>query len=158
MIAQFSARFREPFGGILALTVQEDVMTPATTFGLRRELRSSFDEALPKVADALKSEGFGVLTEIDVRDTLKKKLGVDFRRYRILGACNPPFAHEALQAEIEAGLSMPCNVVVYESDAGKAVVTAVDPTKTVAAMGNPKLTALAESLRQKLLRVLERLE
>jgi uncharacterized protein (DUF302 family) len=87
-------------------------MTTMTTFGLRRELRSSFDEALPKVTEALKSEGFGVLTEIDVRDTLKKKLGVDFRRYRILGACNPPFAHEALQAEIEAGLSMPCNVVV----------------------------------------------
>lgn len=133
-------------------------MKTVESHGLRRELQSSFDEALARVAEALKGEGFGVLTEIDVRETLKKKLGVDFRRYRILGACNPPFAHEALQAEIEAGLSMPCNVVVYESDAGKTVVIAVDPTKTVAAMGNPKLTSLAETLRQKLVRVLERVE
>jgi uncharacterized protein (DUF302 family) len=133
-------------------------METASSLGLRRELKSTFDEALVKLPEALKSEGFGVLTEIDVRETLQKKLGVDFRRYRILGACNPPFAHEALQAEIEAGLSMPCNVVVYESDTGKAVVTAVDPTKTVAATGNPKLEALAKTLRQKLERVLELLE
>jgi uncharacterized protein (DUF302 family) len=132
-------------------------MSTATTLGLRREVSSTFDETLEKVTEALKTEGFGVLTEIDVRDTLKKKLGVDFRRYRILGACNPPFAHEALQAELEAGLSMPCNVIVYEGDEGKTVVTAVDPTKTVAAAGNPKLSALAESLRQKLERVLARL-
>ena len=132
-------------------------MRTANTLGLRRELNSTFDEALVNVTEALKTEGFGVLTEIDVRETLKKKLGVEFRRYRILGACNPPFAHEALQAELEAGLSMPCNVVVYESDAGKTVVVAVDPTKTVAAAENPKLSALAETLRQKLERVLERL-
>jgi len=132
-------------------------MRTANTLGLRRELNSTFDEALVNVTEALKTEGFGVLTEIDVRETLKKKLGVEFRRYRILGACNPPFAHEALQAELEAGLSMPCNVVVYESDPGKIVVAAVDPTKTVAAAENPKLSALAETLRQKLERVLERL-
>jgi len=132
-------------------------MNTANTLGLRRELSSTYDETLANVAEILKSEGFGVLTEIDVRDTLKKKLGVDFRRYRILGACNPPFAHEALQADLEAGLSMPCNVVVYESDAGKTVVVAVDPAKTVAAAGNPKLSALAETLRQKLARVIERL-
>lgn len=133
-------------------------MKTMESLGLRRELQSSFEDALARVGEALKSEGFGILTEIDVRETLKKKLGVDFRRYRILGACNPPFAHQALQAEIEAGLSMPCNVVVYESDAGKAVVTVVDPTKTVAAMGNPKLTSLAETLREKLARVIERVE
>jgi uncharacterized protein (DUF302 family) len=133
-------------------------MKTVSSLGLRRELLSTFDEALVELPEALKSEGFGVLTEIDVRDTLKKKLGVDFRRYRILGACNPPFAHEALQAEIEAGLSMPCNIVVYESDTGKAVVTAIDPTKTVAATGNPKLEALAEALRKKLARVLEQLQ
>lgn len=132
-------------------------MNAANTLGLRREVGSTFDETLVNVTEALKTEGFGVLTEIDVRDTLKKKLGVDFRRYRILGACNPPFAHEALLAELEAGLSMPCNVVVYEGDGGRTVVTAVDPTKTVAAAGNPKLSALAESLRQKLERVLERI-
>ena len=132
-------------------------MRTANTLGLRRELNSNFEEGLLNVTEALKSEGFGVLTEIDVRETLKKKLGVEFRRYRILGACNPPFAHEALQAELEAGLSMPCNVVVYESDAGKTVVVAVDPTKTVAAAENPKLSALAETLRHKLERALERL-
>jgi uncharacterized protein (DUF302 family) len=133
-------------------------MSTVTTLGLRREVSSTFDETLVKVTEALKNEGFGVLTEIDVRDTLKKKLGVDFRRYRILGACNPPFAHEALQAELEAGLSMPCNVLVYEGDGGRTVVTAVDPTKTVAAAGNPKLSELAEALRRKLERVLETLQ
>jgi uncharacterized protein (DUF302 family) len=133
-------------------------MSTVTTLGLRREVSSTFDETLVKVTEALKNEGFGVLTEIDVRDTLKKKLGVDFRRYRILGACNPPFAHEALQAELEAGLSMPCNVLVYEGDGGRTVVTAVDPTKTVAAAGNPKLSELAEALRRKLERVLATLQ
>ena len=129
----------------------------AATSGLKRELGSPFDETIASVTEALKGEGFGVLTEIDVRETLKKKLGVDFRRYRILGACNPPFAHEALQTELDAGLSMPCNVVVYEGDSGKTVVAAIDPTKTVAAAGNPELTALAETLKQKLARVLDRL-
>jgi uncharacterized protein (DUF302 family) len=128
-----------------------------TVGGLKRELASPFDETLVRVSEALKSEGFGVLTEIDVKDTLKKKLGVDFRRYRILGACNPPFAHEALQADLEAGLSMPCNVVVYQGDAGRTVVAAIDPTKTVAAAGNPKLNALAETLRKKLEKVIESL-
>jgi uncharacterized protein (DUF302 family) len=129
-----------------------------TTFGIRRALRATYDEALTRVPEALKSEGFGVLTEIDVQSTLKQKLGVDFRRYRILGACNPPLAHEALQAEIEVGLMLPCNVVVYEGDDGKAVVLAIDPTKTMAATGNPKLTDLAETVKQKLTRAVARLE
>ena len=129
-----------------------------TTFGIRKELRTTYDEALLHVPEALKSEGFGVLTEIDVQSTLKQKLGVDFRRYKILGACNPPLAHEALQAELEIGLMLPCNVVVYEDDDQRAVVLAIDPTKTLAATDNPKLAALAESVKDKLTRALARLE
>ena len=129
-----------------------------TTFGMTKMLRASYDQALARVPEALKAEGFGVLTEIDVQSTLKQKLGVDFRRYKILGACNPPRAHEALQADLEIGLMLPCNVVVYEGDDGKAVVLAIDPTKTLATTGNPKLEELAEAVKQKLTRALERLE
>ena len=129
-----------------------------TTFGIRKALRATYDEALARVPEALKAEGFGVLTEIDVQSTLKQKLGVDFRRYKILGACNPPLAHEALQAELEIGLMLPCNVVVYEGDDGKAVVLAIDPTKTLATMGNPKLEELAEAVKEKLTRAMEKLE
>jgi uncharacterized protein (DUF302 family) len=128
-----------------------------TAFGIRKELHMTYDEALARVPEALKSEGFGVLTEIDVQSTLKAKLGVDFRRYKILGACNPPLAHQALQAELDAGVMLPCNVVVYEDDARRAVVVAIDPTKTVAAAGNPKLVELAEVVKQKLSSALEKL-
>jgi len=129
-----------------------------TTFGIRKDLRARYDEALARVPEALKSEGFGVLTEIDVQSTLKAKLGVDFRRYKILGACNPPLAHQALQAELEVGLMLPCNVVVYEGDDGRAVVLAIDPTTTVAASGNAKLVEVAEVVKQKLTRALGKLE
>jgi uncharacterized protein (DUF302 family) len=129
-----------------------------TGAGIHRPLRASFDEAIVRVPEALKSEGFGVLTEIDVQSTLKQKLGVDFRRYRILGACSPAFAHQALSAELHAGLMMPCNVVVYEDDDGRATVLAVDPTQTVAAAGSAKLTSLAGELKQKLTRALDTLE
>jgi len=127
-------------------------------FGIRKSLRATYDEALARVPEALKSEGFGVLTEIDIQSTLKQKLGVDFRRYKILGACNPPFAHEALETDLAAGLLLPCNVVVYEGDDRRAVVMAVDPTQTVAATGNPKLGELAEAVKEKLTRALSRLE
>jgi uncharacterized protein (DUF302 family) len=128
-----------------------------TTFGIRRPLRATYDDALALVPEALKSEGFGVLTEIDVQGTLKQKLGVDFRRYKILGACNPPLAHAALQAELEIGIMLPCNVVVYEGDDGKAVVLAMDPTKTMAGAGNPTLVELAATVKEKLTRALARL-
>ncbi len=127
-----------------------------TTFSKRRVLSASFDAVLAKLPEALKTEGFGVLTEIDVQETLKKKLNVDFRRYKILGACNPPFAHKALEAELEIGLMMPCNVIVYDSGDGKTVVAAIDPMQTVAA-GNPKLEPLAKEVGQRLDRVIERL-
>jgi uncharacterized protein (DUF302 family) len=127
-------------------------------FGIRKPLRATYDEALARVPEALKSEGFGVLTEIDIQGTLKQKLGVDFRRYEILGACNPPFAHEALQEDLAAGLLLPCNVVVYEGEDKRAVVLAVDPTQTVAATGNPNLAKLAERVKEKLARAIARLE
>jgi uncharacterized protein (DUF302 family) len=126
--------------------------------GLTKVLRSGFEDALLRVPEALKTEGFGVLTEIDVTDTLKKKLNVDFRRYRILGACNPALAHQALQADLEVGLMLPCNVIVYEADDGQAVVTAVDPTQTAAAQENLQVRRVAEVVRAKLGRVLARLE
>jgi uncharacterized protein (DUF302 family) len=130
---------------------------PAAGFGIRRVLRRGFDETLAQVPAALQAEGFGVLTEIDVRDTLKKKLGVEFRRYRILGACNPPLAHQALEAELEVGLMLPCNVIVYDELDGRTVVCAIDPMQTVAARGTPALAAVAASVREKLQRALDRL-
>jgi uncharacterized protein (DUF302 family) len=129
-----------------------------TGFGMRKKLHATYDEALSRVPEALESEGFGVLTEIDIRSTFEKKLGVDFRRYKILGACNPPFAHAALQADVEIGLMLPCNVVIYEDDDLRAVVLTVDPTKTMAGAGNPKLVELAEAVKEKLSRALAKLE
>jgi uncharacterized protein (DUF302 family) len=127
-------------------------------FGIGKPLRATYDEAVARVPEALKAEGFGVLTEIDIQGTLKQKLGVDFRRYKILGACNPPFAHEALQEDLAAGLLLPCNVVLYEGDDQRAVIMAVDPTQTVAATGNPNLAKLAKSVKEKLARAIARLE
>ncbi len=124
-------------------------------FGIRKRTRSSYEEVLEKLPELLKAEGFGVLTQIDVKETLKQKLGVDFRRYKILGACNPPLAHRALQAELEVGVMLPCNVIVYEGDDGKAVVTAIDPVQTVAA-ANDKLAPIAREVRERLARVLEK--
>jgi uncharacterized protein (DUF302 family) len=126
-------------------------MTP----GIRKVLTTGYDEVLAKLPAALKTEGFGVLTEIDVRDTLRAKLGVEFRRYKILGACNPPLAHRALEAELGAGVMLPCNVVVYE-DGDRTVVTAVDPMETFAAH-DEGLRPIAEQVRLKLTRVLDQL-
>ncbi len=132
--------------------------TAMQSFGMTRVLQMGFDEALARIPEALKTEGFGVLTEIDVKDTMRKKLDVDFRRYRILGACNPPLAHQALSANLEVGLMLPCNVIVYEDDAGKTVVKAVDPMNTMAAQGDARLREVAAAVRDKLAKVLERIE
>lgn len=126
-----------------------------TTFGIHKALPLDFDDAIARVTAALETEGFGVLTEIDVRRTLQQKLGVELRRYTILGACNPPFAYQALQTDLEAGLMMPCNVVVYEADGGGVNVVAVDPTKTAQASGNPRLVELAGAVKDKLVRALD---
>jgi uncharacterized protein (DUF302 family) len=125
--------------------------------GLRTTVKGPFDSALATVIASLKEEGFGILTEIDLRDTLKKKLDVDFRRYRILGACNPPLAHRALQAELEIGVMLPCNVIVYEADDGAIRVTAIDPMQTIASQGPPALAQIASEVHDKLARVIGRL-
>ncbi|HKM94530.1 MAG TPA: DUF302 domain-containing protein [Prolixibacteraceae bacterium] len=114
-----------------------------------------FDEAIEKVTEELKKEGFGVLTEIDVQATLKKKLDVDFKKYQILGACNPPFAHKALKAENKIGAMLPCNVIVQELDDGKTEVAAVDPMASMLAVENDKLGEIANEIRAKLEKVIE---
>jgi len=112
-----------------------------------------FDDAIVRVTEELKKEGFGVLTDIDVRATMKKKLDVDFRNYRILGACNPSFAHQALLAEDKIGTMLPCNVIVQELAAGVVEVAAIDPVASMAAVDNPQLGAVGMEVRAKLERV-----
>lgn len=114
-----------------------------------------FDAAITRVTEALKQEGFGVLTEIDVRATLKKKLDVDFRNYRILGACNPPFAHQALLAEDKIGTMLPCNVIVQELAPGTVEIAAIDPVASMSAVENPGLAEIGMQVRAKLQRVVE---
>lgn len=125
------------------------------THGMQKTLALDYDATLARLPDALKSEGFGVLTEVDVQSTLRAKLGLEFRRYKILGACNPALAHQALSADLGAGIMMPCNVTVYE-DGPRTVVTAIDPMETFAAT-DPALRPIAEQVRSKLARVLDRL-
>ena len=127
------------------------------TYHFTRASHLTFDETLAKVTEELKKEGFGILTEIDVQATLKKKLDVDFRKYRILGACNPPFAYAALQAEDKIGTMLPCNVIVQEKGDGVVEVSAVDPVASMMAIKNPKLEAVAQEVRARLRRVIERL-
>jgi uncharacterized protein (DUF302 family) len=116
-------------------------------------LHESFDEAVTKVTEALKKEGFGILTDIDVQATLKKKLNVDFRKYRILGACNPPFAFQALQAEDKIGTMLPCNVIVQEHAQANVEVAAIDPVASMQAIENHQLKEIAEQVQSKLKKV-----
>ena len=128
-------------------------------YGFGKELETTdFDAAKQQVVEALKKEGFGVLTEIDVKATLKNKLDVDFRPYAILGACNPPLAHKALQAESDVGLLLPCNVVVQKASNGKIRVSAIDPMGMLAVTGNHDLDDMAAQVDAKLRRVIESLE
>jgi uncharacterized protein (DUF302 family) len=120
-------------------------------------LNTTFDEAVNRVTEELKNEGFGVLTEVDVKATLKKKLDVDFRNYRILGACNPPFAYRALEAEDKIGLMLPCNVIVQEKEGGEVEVSTIDPIASMRAIDNPALRSVAEEVREKLKRVIDNL-
>jgi len=122
-----------------------------------KTLKITFDEAVAKVTEELKKGGFGVLTEIDVKETLKKKLNVDFRKYKILGACNPPYAYKALQAEDKIGLMLPCNVIVQELPGGKVEVAAIDPVASMSAIDNPKLRDVGEQVRAKLKAVIDNL-
>jgi len=127
------------------------------SFYIAKTVHMPFDAAVDKVTAALKEEGFGVLTDIDVRDTLKTKLGVEWRPYRILGACNPPLAHRALQAEGKIGTMLPCNVIIQELGQGEVEVAAVDPAASMERIGNADLTELARTVRGKLQAVLARL-
>ena len=120
-------------------------------------LNVSFDEAISRVTEELKKEGFGILTDIDVKETLKKKLNMDFQKYRILGACNPPFAYKSLQVEDKIGLMLPCNVVVQQISEGKIEVAAIDPVASMQAIDNPKLRDVAEQVRGKLKSVINSL-
>ena len=127
-----------------------------SNYGYTKNLgRTEFEEALSKVTDALRKEGFGVLTEIDVKDTLKKKLDVDFRKYKILGACNPPLAFRALSSELMIGLLLPCNVVVFEDDDGSITVSAVKPSEMFRIVDNADLAGIAGEVDAKLRRVLD---
>jgi uncharacterized protein (DUF302 family) len=122
-----------------------------------KTLQMPFDEAITHVTEELKKDGFGVLTEIDVRSTLKKKLDVDFRNYRILGTCNPPFAHRALLAEDKIGTMLPCNVIVQEIGEGSVEVAAIDPIASMQAIDNPGLGEIAQQVQAMLKQVVERL-
>lgn len=126
------------------------------SYGFSKQVSLSYDKAVEKVTEELKKEGFGVLTTIDVRDTLKKKLDVDFCRYVILGACNPPFAYKALQAEEQIGLLLPCNVIVYEKE-GKTIVGVFDPMSMTKMVENEALKSIAEDVATRLQRVLNSL-
>lgn len=122
-----------------------------------KTLDTTFEDAIEKTTEALKEEGFGVLTEIDIKATLKKKLDVDFRKYQILGACNPPLAHKALTAEDQIGLMLPCNVIVQEHENGAVEVSAVDPVASMQAIENDELGEVAQKVRDLLKKVIDSL-
>ncbi|MFA5403522.1 MAG: DUF302 domain-containing protein [Ignavibacteria bacterium] len=123
-------------------------------YGITKTIELSYEEAIEKVTEELKKEGFGVLTTIDVKETLKKKLDVDFQKYIILGACNPPLAYEALKAEEQIGLLLPCNFIIYEKD-GKTVVSAFNPATISVISNNEKLNEMSVKLNEKIYKVID---
>lgn len=127
------------------------------SYHFSKKLNLSFEEVIARVTEELKKEGFGILTQIDVKETLKKKLNADFRKYIILGACNPPFAYKALQLEDKIGLMLPCNVIVQERGEGAVEVSAVDPVASMQAVDNQKLREVAGEVREKLKAIVNRL-
>ena len=134
------------------------MIAQTTRYGIGTTIPLEYDSAVARTKEALAAEGFGILSEIDVAATLKKKLDVDFRPYVILGACNPPLAHRALSAERDIGLLLPCNVIVYADDvAGRSVVAAMDPVEALQLTGRDDIASLAQEVRQKLVRALESL-
>ncbi len=126
-------------------------------YSFNKILEMTFNDAVNRVTDELKKEGFGVLTDIDVQMTLKQKLDVDFRKYRILGACNPQFAYKALKAESRIGTMLPCNVIVQETEQNKIEVSAIDPIASMQSIENPELKDIAHQVQAKLKKVVERL-
>ena len=143
----------------LARHVHKERHMEETRYGLRVEIPVSYERAVEHATAALKGEGFGVLTTIDVQQTLKQKLDRDFRKYVILGACNPPLADRALHAELEVGLLLPCNVIVYETSPGRSVVSAMAPMAALSIVGdNTELQAVAKEADARLRRALTTLE
>ncbi len=124
------------------------------SYYITRKLDYGFDEAVTRVTESLKNEGFGVLSEIDIHTKLKEKLNVDFRKYKILGACNPPYAYKALQAEDKIGTMLPCNVIVQELSKGQVEVASVDPAASMMAVENQQLAGIAGEIKEKLERVI----
>ncbi len=122
---------------------------------LQKQVATSFDKAVERVTNALKAEGFGIITEIDMKSTLKEKLNVDFKKYKVLGACNPKLAYEALQTEEQIGIMLPCNVTVVEQEGGKTDISIVNPEIMVGPIPNPKLKPFAQEVKIMLGRVLE---
>lgn len=132
-------------------------MAEKKEYAFRSKLELSYEEALEKIGDALKTEGFGILTSVDMQATLREKLGAEFRKYSILGVCNPSLAQRALNQDLEAGLVLPCTIVIYEEDGG-ASISIADPMAAVDLLGNPLLRPIAEEAHAKLKRVLEVME
>lgn len=132
-------------------------MSESGRYGYRRHVDRGFDEAVERTKETLKEEGFGVLSEIDIDEKLKEKLGVEFRRYKILGACNPPLAYKTLQEDLDVGLLLPCNVVVYEADeGGGTVISAIDASAMLSVVGdNPKISEVSEEVNRKLRRAVD---
>ena len=124
------------------------------SYYFNKKLSGDFDQTIEKVTEGLKKEGFGILTDIDIKATLKQKLDVDFYNYRILGACNPPFAYKALQTEDKIGTMLPCNVIIQEKKQGEIEVSAVDPSASMQAVENEKLAEIANEIRSKLAKVI----
>lgn len=133
------------------------IVTNLNNYSFGGETELDFDDAISKVTEALKEQGFGVLTEIDAKNVLKEKLGIDRRPYKILGACNPQFAHKAIDIEPELGTLLPCNVLVYEKEDGQVVVSAMNPQAALGLVGNPEIKEIAEEVRKRIENALEKL-
>jgi uncharacterized protein (DUF302 family) len=132
------------------------IMKQVKKYAFSTILDTVYEDAVSRVTDALKAEGFGVLTEIDVKATLKKKLDKDFRKYVILGACNPPYAYRSLQADLDVGLLLPCNVIVYETEDGKTYIAAINPVSALEILQSRELKAIAREVSGRLKQVIER--
>lgn len=160
-VADATCKLRSTFTGLsLWLHISNDLNSlegNAMSYYFSKILNVSYNEAITKVTDGLKKEGFGILTEIDVKEAMKNKLDVDFRPYKILGACNPPYAYKALQNEDKIDTMLPCNVIVQETLNGKIEVAAIDPVASMQAVENPALKEIAEEVQGKLKRVVESL-
>ena len=125
-------------------------------YTISKNIDRGFDEAVQAVTDALKEEGFGVITEVDLKDKLKEKLGIDFRNYKILGACNPAMAHKAIELEDRIGVMLPCNVLVQEKDGGKVEISAINPLSSIGATGNEQLQSVASEVSERLRAAVEK--